>query len=77
MWRELAQLRRDFLQLQSDTLRKNDERDASKSGAWVATMPSGIAFRLNEPPLLVEPQGRRSDPTAFCELSNRERVHGS
>jgi hypothetical protein len=65
------------LQRQSDTLRKYDECDASKDGTWAATMTGSIAFGVNEPPLLVESQGRRSDAAAFCELSDRERVHGS
>ena len=56
MTRQLAELPRDLLERQSDTLREHDERHAAQHRAWVTTVPGGTPLGLNQSPLFVEPQ---------------------
>lgn len=69
---KLIQFGANFLQCESDTLRKHDERHTPCYHAWVATMTRLGALSLNEPTLLVEPQRRRRDASAYRKLADRE-----
>src|SRR5690606_36414691 len=70
--RQLAQLARDVLQTQSDSLCENDESDPAQRRARIAPMPGRIALGVNEPHLLVEAQRRGGNAAALGKLADRE-----
>ena len=72
--RKPRELDADFLEREPDTLGEDDEGDSAKDRSRIAAVARTRPLGVDEPPLLVEAQGRCGNAAATGDLPDREQV---
>ncbi len=54
MRRKLCQLGPDFVERETDSLRKHDERNPPQDGSWISSLPAAAALRGDQPAVFIE-----------------------
>jgi hypothetical protein len=68
---KLRELRRDFIESQTNPLREDDECDPAKNSALISPLASGAALGRDQAAILVEAQGGCGHSAAAGDISNQ------
>ena len=72
--RKPRELDADLLECEPHSLREDDERDPAQDRSRIASMAGARPLGVDEPPLLVEAQGRCGHSATTGDLANREQL---